>query len=265
MQSVPEKLVEVYSNISVDSSIPTLINTYLSQQGGYYDWRRATFMLKVWSTPPYKDVKWFVISHDAAYLHLENLYMWLSTRNESVPQVIGSVMCRADGLQYVNWRGTFVLSRGVLDHIDWDEYYAVERTFIRKADYSAEEIFGHYFQTMQIPLIHHPGFFAAPFSASSTLLEQFSQLKSDPNGWPLPYYPISSDQTDHLNFMVDLHQVLSTVSSHSTISNPYEPPQCHCKPSTSGVCHSLDDVELQPKCNLPNTDADCHNLKERGM
>ena len=253
-----DDMLEVYSDVALDPAITNLVNTYVNETGGYHDWRKVTYMMKVWTTPPYKRVKWFVISHDSAYIHLENLYDWLSTRNSSIPQVIGDVQCREDGLQYPSWRGSIVISRGVLDSIDWDQWYATERSHLRKSKYAYDVIIGQYCRAKGVLLLDHPGFFAAPYSSSSSLLPRFSDFFADPKGWPLPFLPITSDQSDNLDFLTDLHQKLAPIRNKEAASVPsYNPPQCTCTPHIASICWPEDTKLDESVCRYPNTNAAC--------
>jgi hypothetical protein len=199
-----------------------------------------------WSTTPYKSVKWFVISHDSSYLHLQNLYDSLSTRNASEPQIIGNVQCSPTGVQYPSWRASIVLSRGVFDTIVWDTFYAVERSPLRKSKYSYDVILGQYAKAMGIPVYDHPGFLGASYTSTSSLLAKYADLhKHNARGWTFPFRPISSDQTDDREFFEELHAQLNPiVAKDGEEALIYDPSPCSCKPHTQSRCWPKSEIDV---------------------
>ena len=203
------------------------------------EWYKVQFMLKIWSLPQYKNVKWFVIAHDASYLNLANLWSHVSTLNHSIPQMIGDVYCTGDGTQYINGKGGIILSRAIIDKIDWYVFNWPLRAPIRRSDYKYDQFLGHYALRKNIPIIAHRGMIASDYSPTSELYKHFSQYSTSADNveeWPYPVRPISSDQTQNLNFMPTLHQAISSLAP--TASKPIQESHntCKCKSGIEGKC-----------------------------
>lgn len=257
-------MVEVYSDTNRDPTIPNLVNAVWNSSTGYHIWQKTVHMMKVWSTTPYKSVKWFVISHDSSYLHLQNLYDSLSTRNASEPQIIGNVQCSPTGVQYPSWRASIVLSRGVFDTIVWDTFYAVERSPLRKSKYSYDVILGQYAKAMGIPVYDHPGFLGASYTSTSSLLAKYADLhKHNARGWTFPFRPISSDQTDDREFFEELHAQLNPiVAKDGEEALIYDPSPCSCKPHTQSRCWPKSEIDVNI-CRHTNANLECIGVTEK--
>lgn len=237
-----ENVVEVYSNVSVDPRVPSLVDAKAGPEDAAALWHRVHFMAKIWSLPQYRNVKWFVIAHDASYLNLENMWGYLATQNHSKPMLIGDVHCTTEGVQYVNGKGAIILSRAVIDTIDWYVFSWPLRSPYRRGDYQYDQFLGQYAMRRAIPVVAHRGMLASHYGPQSELYKHFAQYsatgadKSLSGAWPYPIRPISSDQTEGFNFMPTLHGAISSLAK--TSNNPIRESSttCKCKYRAESKC-----------------------------
>jgi len=241
-------MIEVYSDVVRDEKIPNLVHTLWNKSDEYSTWMKITHMMKVWGTPPYKSVDWFVITHDTAYLNLDNLFDYVVHLDASEPMVIGEVQCREDGLQYPDWKASIVFSRGFMDSMVWDYWYAPERSGLRRSRYNSNVFWGEYINSMKefgvsVKLVNHPGMLSSAYSEGSDLLAAFTSHVGEQ--WPYPFRPISSDQAEGMGFMPELDDKIKNLPTEVSTTKIYDIPTCNCKEGLSSRC--LPDAQAEVK------------------
>lgn len=218
-------------------------------------------MLNIWSSPQYRNVKWFVIGHESTYLNLANLWGFVSTMNHTEPMLIGDVYCTTDGLQYVNGKGGIIMSRAVLDTIDWYSFAWPLRTPHRRSDYRFDEFLGQYAARKAIRIYPHRGMLSSDYSSQSELYQHYKQYsatgaeKATADAWPYPVRPISSDQTQNFKFMPNLHQTIDMLLPSSKEPIHESSTSCKCKSGTEGKCTF--GVEHKGACSQSAANINC--------
>lgn len=226
----------------MDSGISGLVDAKAGPEDAAAHWHKLHYMMKIWALPQYRNVKWFVIGHDSTYLNLANLWGYVANLNHSKPMMIGDVYCNTDGLQYVNGKAGIILSRAVLDTIDWYVLGWPLRSPYRRADYRYDQFLGQYALRKGIAVIPHRGMLSSDYSSQSELyqhLKQYSATSTEPStadSWPYPIRPISSDQTQNFNFMTNLHQTVDMLLPTSKQPIQESSTTCKCKSGVESKC-----------------------------
>jgi hypothetical protein len=251
-----ERMVEIYTDDPVDYAVTNPVATRCGSDDNYGRWCKFTHMLKVWTTPRYRNVKWFVVVLDTSYLHLENLYEFVSTLNSSKPQLIGDINCDAIGVKYASGKAGFIFSKGVRDTMQFDIWYQPTRISLRKNRYEYDKMWSKYAHATEATLIKHSGMISYAYTASSDLLDNYNKWVDHP--WPFPFRPISSNQEDDMEYLPELHKRLHLLKNpDAEILFPIST-SCNCKRGFESRC--LADASLtenQISCQYSRAELKC--------
>lgn len=239
--------LEVYSDSSGHPGVPNLVEANTGPDDQAAKWLKLAYMLKTWSSPAYKNVKWFVVGHDAIYLNTENLLRYLERKNHKKAVIIGDIHCSEEGVEYPSGASAIVFSRAVLEEIDWFVFQEPLRTTVRRSDFQYDFFIGQYAKRRGVILVPHPGMLASTISEETPLfsyLRSFSSqqeatddTKDDQtthSSWKHAVRLISSDQTEDVKFSQKLHQTMSGISYGTDITEKLF--TCTCPSNSAGKC-----------------------------
>lgn len=233
--------LEVYSDSSGYPGIPNLVETGTGPDDEAAKWLKMSYMFKIWATPPYRKVKWFVIAHEAIYLNIANLWQYLNTLDHTKPMIIGDLHCTEDGTKYADGRAGIIVSLGALRDLDWFIFNAPLRTIVRRSDHQYDAAFGQYAARKSVPLFSHPGMLSSSYSENSDLYRHFNAFTDTADThrtWKYPIRPITSDQTQEIEFLPTLHNAMSSIA-YDIKSTPQASEigfNCSCQSGRAGKC-----------------------------
>lgn len=229
-------MVEVYSDVDHDTSVPNLIFSHCDSSYHYGLWCKNTHMLQMWQTPRYRNFKWFIRANDDSYYHLENIYDLVKGLDHEKPIVIGEKFCsdNPDGT-YPSGGPGIILSRGFVQNVDWEKWYNPLKKKLKVGLFFEDVLWGRYLNdTGNIEFIQHHGISQSPMLPRSGHLNLFMEYRNRP--WPLPFRPLAYHQSGKWSSMPLLHRKLHAIDYYPPANAIFELPECKCRYNFHSRC-----------------------------
>lgn len=243
-------LVHVFSDsIKPESaSIPNTIDTGCNNTYYFGIWCKNSAMIQYWKTEEkFKDVQWFVRVMDDTYLHLENLHHLVNQYNPKDKILLGDMYCVEENYTYPSGGPGFIISRGLLDDWNWDDWMAPLIALDHDGDKFADDVlWGEYLVRRNISITNHMGITQSPYDYGSQLMQYMLTFSAE-TPWALPFRPVAIHQQKRVDKMVELDRILHFIPYHIEASPLMVLPECTCRPLSHQKCswnHALVDAEV---------------------
>jgi len=230
-------MVEVYSDVEHDESVPNLVFSHCDSSYHYGLWCKNKHLLQMWGSPRYRKYKWFIRANDDSYYHLENIYDFLSKLDHRKPLVIGEKYCyNVPSMAYPSGGAGIILSRGFVDSINWDVW---DNPLKRKTPirlYFEDVLWGRYLQEAGgVEFIQHHGISQSAMLPTTEQSKLFLQYRNLP--WPFPFRPLAYHQAGKWSNMVNTHRMLHSIDYYPQAPITFQLPPCQCRANFHSRCY----------------------------
>jgi hypothetical protein len=229
-------MVEVYTDVEYDANVTNLVFSHCDSSYHYGLWCKNKHMLRMWQSPRYKDVKWFVRANDDSYYHLENMHNFLSTLDHTKSIVIGEKFC-ADNppCTYPSGGPGIIVSRGFVETMDWEKWDIPLKKNLKIGRYFEDVLWGRYMNdTGGIEFIQYHGVSQDALTPNSYFMKILMEYRGKP--WPFPFRPIAYHQTGKFTTMVALHRKLHSLDYYPQAEVTFQLPVCGCRYNFHSRC-----------------------------
>lgn len=230
-------MVEVYSDVEKDPTIPNLVYSHCDSSYHYGLWCKNKHLLQMWGSPRYRKYKWFIRANDDSYYHLENIYEFVSQLDHTKPIIIGEKYCyNSPSIAYPSGGAGIILSRGFVDSMNWDiwDNPLKRKTPIRM--YFEDVLWGRYLEEVGgVQFIQHHGISQSAMLPTTEQSKLFLQYRNHP--WPFPFRPLAYHQAGKWSNMVSLHKMLHSIDYFPQAKHTFQLPACQCRANFHSRCY----------------------------
>lgn len=231
-------MVEVHTDVSMDEKVPNVFNTQCDSTYWFGLWCKNQAMFRLWQTPRYREVKWFIRANDDSLYHLENAWEYLSTLDHTKQLVIGDKYCAnypAD-VAYPAGGCGFVVSQGFIRGLNWAVWDSPLITNLPVYRYYEDVLIGTYLKLMgdNVTIIHYPGIAQQALESWSGHAYYMKTWLGKP--WPFDWKPIAYHQSGVWARMIDAFLILYQNDYYPVANITFEIPECKCLPRLHSRC-----------------------------